>query len=180
MKNLIHYKLFENKENLKDMIEDLFGIDPHYFRDVITSIMDDMGFYDIEFLYIASIINRLRKKINTNDQNYSDFYALFIDDENGLHKQDYDKFIRYTQNEDDMKEMFSGAFHLLIHKEINKNRFDEIINYLEENIYNYGEKMKNVVIDRKKSIIFDKSMGTGDFLGVNVSDGFLIQFHTEN
>jgi hypothetical protein len=154
MKHLTKYKIFESHEN-SSLVEELFDIDPVYLRDVITSLFDEINVSTFDIYYMVNPHSlRLTTKARQDD-NFKYEYILFLDDSGKIDKVDYDIWVKFknTHNVDD--KLFSAYIMCVsvnsIIKVGDKEKLDEVIDFLNKGISEWGEKMKGVKISKKHS-----------------------------
>ena len=92
MRYLKSYKIFESKETNEFLIQDLFGVEPIHLREVLTSLLDELDVPQFEIRYSISSLFNLDKEWRhlVKSEGFSWQYELFIDNEKGLNKVDYD------------------------------------------------------------------------------------------
>lgn len=134
------YKLFESKEN-EFLIEDLFGVEPMNLRDVITSLLDELDVPQFEIRYSISSLFNLNKEwrhlVETDDFSWQ--YELFIDNEKGLNKVDYDMWEKFRTDNNIPYELFGASINVICFKQHN-NDFDElsdVINFINDGLSEY-------------------------------------------
>ena len=170
MKHLKTYKLFESVETIEFLVEDLFGVDPQHLRDVMTSLLDELEVAQFEIRYSMRQLGQLKMNL-VNNGDFSWQYELFIDNEKGLNKVDYDMFDRFRTNNNIPYDKFSASINIICYKQHNNN-FDElgdIIEFINNELPEYGIKLK---ADKKFSGFLSP-----DFFG---NTGYMIQLVNEN
>lgn len=172
MKYLKSYKLFESAETIEFLVEDLFGVDPQNLRDVMTSLLDELEVLQFEIRYSINSVFNLDKEWRhlVNNDDFSWQYELFIDNEKGLNKVDYDMFERLRTNNNIPYDKFSASINIICYKQHN-NSFDElgdIIEFINNELPEYGIKLK---ADKKFSGFLSPDFG---------NTGYMIQLVDEN
>lgn len=172
MKYLKAYKVFESVETIEFLIEDLFGVDPQHLRDVMTSLLDELEVPQFEIRYTISSVFNLDKEWRhlVNNDDFSWQYELFIDNEKGLNKVDYDMFERFRTNNNIPYDKFSASINIICYKKHNNN-FDElgdIIEFINNELPEYGIKLK---ADKEFSGFLSPNFG---------NTGYMIQLVDEN
>lgn len=173
MKYLKTYKVFESVETIEFLVEDLFGVDPQHLRDVMTSLLDELEVpqFEIRYTITPSVFNldkEWRHLVNNDDFSWQ--YELFIDNEKGLNKVDYDMFDRFRTNNNIPYDKFSASINIICYKQHNNN-FDElgeIIEFINNELPEYGIKLK---ADKKFSGFLSPDFG---------NTGYMIQLVDEN
>lgn len=140
MKYLKSYKLFESKENVF-LIEDLFGVEPMNLRDVITSLLDELDVPQFEIRYSISSLFNLNKEWRhlVETEGFSWQYELFIDNEKGLNKVDYDMWEKFRTDNNMPYELFGASINVICFKQHN-NDFDklsDVINFINDGLSEY-------------------------------------------
>jgi len=173
MKHLKTYKLFESSETIEFLVEDLFGVDPHKLRDVMTSILDELEVpqFEIRYTITPSVFNldkEWRHLVNNDDFSWQ--YELFIDNEKGLNKVDYDMFERFRTNKNIPYDKFSASINVICYKQHNNNldELGDIIEFINSELPEYGIKLK---ADKKFSGFLSPDFG---------NTGYMIQLVNEN
>ena len=164
MRYLKTYKIFESKEN-EFLIEDLFGVGPMNLRDVITSLLDELDVPQFEIRYSISSLFNLNKEWRHlfRSEDFSWQYELFIDNENGLNKVDYDMWERFITTNNMPYELFGASINVICFKRHN-NDFDElsnIINFINDGLSEYK---LNVRAEKKFSGFLSPDFGTTGYM----------------
>lgn len=164
MKYLKSYKLFESKEN-EFLIEDLFGVEPMNLRDVITSLLDELDVPQFEIRYSISSLFNLNKEWRhlVETEGFSWQYELFIDNEKGLNKVDYDMWEKFTTDNNMPYELFGASINVICFKQHN-NDFDElsdVINFINDGLSEYK---LNVRAEKKFSGFLSPDFGTTGYM----------------
>lgn len=171
MKYLKKYKVFENNQSLDFLIEDLFGVDPFKIRDIITSLLDELDVPQFEIRYSISSIFNLDKEwrhlIGSDDFSWQ--YELFIDNEKGLHKVDYDMWERFRTKNNIPYDKFSASVNIICYKQHNNN-FDElhdVIDFINDGLSEYDFNMR---AEKKFSGFLSPDFGNTGYLIQLTSD----------
>lgn len=146
MKHLKTYKLFESNETVEFLVEDLFGVDPRKLRDVMSSLLDELEVHQFEIRYSIEanihLDSEWRHLVGSPDFRWEK-YDLFIDDERGLNKVDYDVFERFRTTNNIPYNKFSASISVICYKQHNKNfdELEEVINFINDGLDGYTDYM---------------------------------------
>lgn len=138
--------MFEDVMSNKDIIEDLYGVNPYSLKEVLQSILDEIDIPTIDIMYIAG------KGISE--------YILFSHNETGLSSVHYDDFLKSD------RPVNFAYIRLIGHKDIGKDikDIDHIVNFINSEIgyYDIGDGESNIKAVSK-------------FSGIPEGGGFSIQ-----
>lgn len=165
MKHLKTYKIFESNENVEFLVEDLFGVEPIGLRDVITSLLDELEVPQFDIRYTISSNFNLDKDFRhlVNSEDFSWQYDLFVDSEKGLHKKDYDMWLRFITKNNMPYNKFNAAINVFCYKQHSKyyTELHKIIDFINQGFSEYG---LNVSVDKKFSGFLSPDFGTTGFM----------------
>lgn len=155
----------ESKETNEFLIQDLFGVDAANLRDVMTSLLDELDVPQFEIRYSITSLFNLDKEWRhlVDSEDFSWQYKLFIDNEKGLNKVDYDMWERLRTTNNMPYELFGAAINVICYKQHNRNfeELGDIIEFINDGLSEYG---LDIVADKKFSGFLSPDFGTTGYM----------------
>lgn len=168
MKRIKTFKLFESSETVEFLIGDLYGVnDPHFLKDALTSLFDELDDFNFEIRYNIQCLFSLNKEWRhlVRTEGFEWDYNLFIDDEKGLHKVDYDMWEGFRSSNNIPYDLFGASISVICYTNLLDKNWDElykVVDFINDGLKSFD--LGNIQVDRKSSGFLSPDFGSTGYL----------------